>query len=123
MAHFAERDIDNVVLRVVAVVDEHEIDGESWCNTFFGGTWKQTSYNTRYNRHSGGKSPLRKNYAGIGFDYNTKLDAFIPPQRYPSWILDEEKGEWESPIPMPTDGVMYEWDEPSTSWIKDLSHG
>ena len=106
MAHFAELDIDNVVLRVVAVVDEHEIDGEDWCNTFFGGTWKQTSY-----------------YAGVGFHYTSQLDAFIPLQRYPSWILDEEKGEWESPIPMPTDGVMYEWDEPSTSWIKDLSHG
>ena len=118
MAHFAELDIDNVVLRVVVVADEHEADGENWCNSFAGGTWKQTSYNTHRNMHSGEKSPLRKNYAGVGYHYDGQLDGFIPPKPYPSWILDEEAGRWESPVPRPPDSAEHhiKWNEETLSW-------
>ena len=116
MAHFAELDENNIVVRVIVVTDQHEDDGENWCNSFAGGTWKQTSYNTNRNRHSGEKSPLRKNYAGIGFHYDAQLDGFIPPKPYPSWILDEEKGQWESPIPHPTGEPGYVRNEATLSW-------
>jgi hypothetical protein len=116
VAHFAELDENNIVLRVIVVDDQHEDDGENWCHDFAGGTWKQTSYNTLRNSHSEGKSPLRKNYAGIGFQYDASLDGFIPSQPYPSWLLDEEVCQWESPVPMPTDGARYEWNEATLSW-------
>jgi len=116
MAHFAEIDENNIVLRVIVIDDTHEADGENWCNNFADGAWKQTSYNTHQNMHSGGKSPLRKNYAGIGFRYDARLDGFIPPQTYPSWILDEGMCQWESPVPMPTDGAEYRWNEATLSW-------
>ena len=111
MAHFAELDQNNIVLRVVVVDDQYESDGENWCQNFFnGGTWKQTSYNGN----------IRKNYAGIGYTYDLTRDAFIPPQPYPSWLLNEETCLWESPVPYPeeTEGnpVMYTWDEETTSW-------
>tara|TARA_B100001123_G_scaffold183774_1_gene210413 strand:- start:318 stop:692 length:375 start_codon:yes stop_codon:yes gene_type:complete len=124
MAHFAELDKDNLVVRVVVVSDQHELDGENWCKNFFGGgVWKQTSYNTIHNKHSGGKSPLRKNYAGVGFRYYANLDAFIPPKPFASWVLDEEAGQWLAPVPIPTDGLSYEWDESSTSWVQHHFHG
>ena len=116
MAHFAELDENNIALRVIVVDDAHEADGENWCNEFAGGTWKQTSYNTFRNAHSGEKSPLRKNYAGISFHYDTSLDGFIPPQPYPSWLLDKEVCQWESPVLMPTDGEEYRWNEATLSW-------
>ena len=118
MAHFAELTENNIVLRVVVVDDEHENDGENWCHNLLGGNWKQTSYNTSGNRHSGEKSPFRKNYAGIGFQYDARLDGFIPSQSYPSWILDEEAGRWESPVPRPTDSAKHyiKWNEETLSW-------
>ncbi|MFZ3043830.1 MAG: hypothetical protein WA058_01845 [Minisyncoccia bacterium] len=87
MAHFAELDEHNIVLRVIVVADEHEADGENWCHNFAGGRWKQTSYNGR----------IRKNYAGIGYTYDEARDAFIPPQPGSDWILDEATCRWKAP--------------------------
>ena len=108
MAHFAELDENNIVLRVVVINDDYEADGENWCNNFFGGTWKQTSYN----------ETIRKNYAGIGFIYDETRDAFIPPQPYNSWILNETTCRYEAPVPYPSDNKMYEWDEDIINWIE-----
>lgn len=106
MAHFAELDNNNIVLRVIVVPDESEADGENWCTNLFGGTWKQTSYN----------ATIRKNYAGIGFTYDPALDAFIPPQPFPSWSLNTETCNWDSPQPYPDDGQLYFWNEETKSW-------
>ena len=115
MAHFAEINASNEVLRVVVVAndelldengDEQESLGATFCNTLFGGTWKQTSYNGN----------IRKNYAGIGYTYDSGRDAFIPPKPYASWTLNETTCQWEAPTAMPADGNMYEWNESTTSW-------
>lgn len=116
MAHFAELDSNNVVLRVVVVGNkdtsdangvEKESIGAAFCERLYGGTWKQTSYNGNF----------RKHYAGIGYTYNADIDAFIPPKPYPSWILNNDTVNWEAPVPMPDDGLMYSWDEDSQSWV------
>jgi len=104
MAHFAEIDSNNKVLRVIVVADEHEANGAEWCNSLLGGTWVQTSYNNR----------IRKQYAGIGFTYNEEADVFVAPQPYPSWLLDASHN-WQAPTPKP-DGNYY-WDETSLSWL------
>ena len=115
MAHFAEIDNNSVVLRVVVIDNKDTADangvekehiGAAFCEKLFGGTWKQTSYN-------GNK---RKNYAGIGYTYDATRDAFIPPQPYPSWTVNEATCQWQAPTPMPTDGKRYSWDEATTSW-------
>ena len=124
MAHFAKLDENNIVLQVVVVNDFYEADGENWCKELFGtDSWKQTSYNTRGGVHYAensnspdGGTALRKNYAGIGYSYNPTLDAFIPPQSFPSWILDETTCLWESPVPKPDDGNLYDWNESTQSW-------
>jgi hypothetical protein len=106
MAHFAEIDQNNVVLRVIVVSDTLEAQGSEWCHDAFGGIWVQTSYNGR----------IRKNFAGIGYTYDPARDAFIPPNPgYPSWTLDEATCQWVPPVPMPTDG-MYVWDESTLAW-------
>jgi hypothetical protein len=105
MAHFAEIDSNNIVQRVIVVHDSLEANGAQWCHDTFGGTWLQTSYNGR----------IRKNFAGIGFTYDPARDAFIPPQPYPSWTLDEQTCQWVPPVPMPTDG-MYVWNESTLAW-------
>ena len=115
MAHFAEIDSNNIVLRVVVVADEFEADGESWCANLWGGTWKQTSYNTYANTHPGNK-PFRKNYAGPGFTYDSSKDAFIPPKPYPSWSLDEATCIWKAPVDFPNDGKPYSWNEEDSKW-------
>ena len=116
MAHFAELDENNKVLRVVVVANdvlldddgvEQESVGIAFCQKLFGGTWKQTSYNGNF----------RKNYAGIGYTYDRGRDEFIPPKPYNSWILNESTCRWEAPIPYPSDGQMYNWDEETTSWV------
>lgn len=115
MAHFAEIGLDNKVLRVIVVhnnelLDENgqesEAKGAEFCRNLFGGTWVQTSYNANF----------RKNYAGVDFTYDTQRDAFIPPKPYPSWVLNESTCNWDSPVPHPTDGKRYFWDEATTSW-------
>ena len=81
------------------------------------GTWLQTSYNTSGGKHPEGR-PLRKNYAGIGYTYDPVRDAFIPPQPYASWTLDEETCLWQSPVAMPTDGKQYVWNEATLQWAE-----
>lgn len=120
MAHFAELDQFNKVKRVIVVANsdtsdaagvEKEHIGAAFCERLFGGTWKQTSYNGNF----------RKNYAGIGYSYDATRDAFIPPQPFASWVLDEFTCQWKAPTPMPTDGKRYTWDENTTSWVEASS--
>jgi hypothetical protein len=80
------------------------------------GEWIQTSYNTHGGVHKLGGTPLRKNYAGVGFTYDRTRDAFIPPQPFASWTLNENTCLWSAPTPMPTDGKNYFWNESITSW-------
>lgn len=118
MAHFAEIDEQGVVLRVLVVDNAQEADGQNFlANTLgLGGTWVKTSYNTSGGIHSGGGTPLRKNYAGIGYTYDSVRDAFIPPKPYASWTLNEESCLWQAPVAKPTDGAFYTWNEETTSW-------
>lgn len=116
MAYFAELDASNKVLRVLSVSNDNcpdpAPDNEQQGIDFLAGlglgsNWKQTSYHANF----------RKNYAGIGFSYDEDRDAFIPPQPYPSWVLNEETCRWEPPVPYPTDGEQYSWDEETESWV------
>jgi hypothetical protein len=97
MAHFAELDPANLVLRVIVVPDEVEATGEAWCANLLGGRWKQTSYNTRGGAHQRGGKPFRKNYAGIGYTYDAQRDAFIPPKPTPEAVFDEPSCTWRVP--------------------------
>jgi hypothetical protein len=120
MAHFAELDGDNVVLRVVVVSNEQaptEQAGIDYLNStpITEGTWKQTSYNTKAGVHLLGGTPFRKNYAGRGYTYNADLDAFISPKPFPSWILNETKGIYEAPVASP-EGNRYAWNEAEQRW-------
>ena len=126
MAHFAELDENNIVLRVIVVSDDDAINGEVFCNNLLDGNWKQTSYNTHGGVHyapdtqtSDDGVALRKNYAGIGDTFDEGRDAFMTPQPYPSWTLDEDTCWWEPPIPEPpsVSGGYYEWDEPTLNWV------
>jgi hypothetical protein len=108
MSHWAELDENNQVLRVT-VGDNHDPNGDEgyqWLLDNLGGRWVQTSYNSKF----------RKHYAAIGFSYDELLDAFIPPKPFDSWILDEETCQWKAPIPYPTDGFTYDWNEANQSW-------
>ena len=115
MAHYAK--IEDGIVTQVIVADQDFIDSGA-----VGSGWVQTSYNTSGGVHYGpdrqpdGGIALRKNYAVIGGIYDAKRDAFYASQPYPSWILNEQTCWWESPVPMPTDGI-YEWDEVSRSWV------
>lgn len=108
MAHFAEIDNDNKVVRVLVVPDEQEHRGQDFLanDLSLGGNWVQTSYNAR----------IRKNYAGIGFTYDANRDAFIAPKPFDSWLLDEETCQWNAPVEYPTDGLMYQWNEDDKDW-------
>jgi hypothetical protein len=122
MAHFAEIDSNNIVIRVLVVGDDQENRGQEFLSNdlALGGNWIQTSYNTRGGKHVLGGTPFRKNYAGIGYTYDSTRDAFIPPRPalYPSWILDENSCLWTPPLPYPNDGKRYKWDEPTVSWVE-----
>ena len=122
MAHFAK--VNNGIVEQVIVAEpeffETFVDSSP-------GQWIQTSYNTRggvhYNPETGEPSAdqskaLRKNYAGIGYSYDATRDAFIPPKPYASWVLDEQTCLWNAPVPYPTDGKRYQWDEATTSWVE-----
>jgi hypothetical protein len=117
MAHFAQLNEENLVTQVIVVANqdtadqdgvENEAIGIEFCTNLLGGRWVQTSYNAN----------IRKNYAGIGYKYDATLDAFIPPQPFESWTLNEETAQWESPTPYPDDGKRYSWDEETTSWVE-----
>ena len=121
MAHYAYLDENNIVTMVIVGKNEDEAPGD-W-ETYYGA--KRTSYNTRGgvyydpNTNEPGADQtkaFRKNYAGIGYTYDAARDAFIPPQPYPSWVLDESSCLWEAPVPYPTDGNRYYWDEADQSW-------
>ena len=117
MAHFAEIDENNIVVRVLVTDNGMSNEGHDWLVENLGGTWIKTSYNTRGGAHLSNGEPLRKNYAGVGYTYDEDRDAFIPPKPFPSWVLDDETCLWEAPIAYPEDGVMYEWDEEPTDWV------
>lgn len=117
MAHFAQLDDNNVVTQVIVVANEellfegveNETQGVIFCRSLFGNDtkWVQTSYNGN----------IRKRYAGIGYTYDADKDAFIAPQPYPSWTLDENT-DWQPPVAMPEDGKAYAWFEPNQEWIE-----
>ena len=113
MAHFAKV-VDGKVTQVIVAEPEFF---ETFVDTS-PGEWIQTSYNTRGGQHTQGGTPLRKNYAGIGFTYDRIRDAFIPPQPFPSWTLDDETCLWNAPVAYPDDGKIYNWDEATTNWVE-----
>ena len=126
MAHFALLDENNIVTFVTVGRDEDN-GKEAELNARTGQVYKQTSYNTRggiyYTPGTSEPDPdqskaFRKNYAGIGYTYDSVIDGFIPPQPYPSWLLNTTTGLWEAPVPYPTDGKQYVWDEDVLSWVK-----
>jgi hypothetical protein len=119
MAHYAFLDENNVVTQVIVGNDEENgIDWEQHYGEFQGQTCKRTSYNTIGGVHTGGGTPFRKNYAGIGYTYDEQKDAFIPPKPFPSWLLNEKTCLWNTPIPYPSDKKSYEWDESTISWVE-----
>lgn len=116
MAHFAEIDDTNTVLRVIVVNNadtlnadgqEDEAVGIAFCQNLFGGNWVQTSYNGN----------MRARYAGIGFTYDAGRNVFLTPKPYPSWVLDEVTTEWVAPVPRP-EGGRWQWDEDTLSWVE-----
>lgn len=116
MAHFAQLDENNIVIQVIVVNNndimengqESEAKGIAFCRSLFGQdtNWAQTSYSGSF----------RVRYAGIGYTFDVALNAFIPPQPYPSWSLDTTTCDWVPPVPMPDDGKFYVWDEATLSW-------
>lgn len=127
MAHYASIDENNIVTQVLVVSNEQEHRGQDFLanDLGLGGTWVKTSYNTRGGVYYDPSTNLpaedqskayRKNYAGIGFSYDDQRDAFIPPQPYASWTLNEDSCLWESPVPYPEDENFYTWNEETTSW-------
>ena len=117
MSHFAKLDENNIVKFVT--VGRQEDDGkEAELCARTGDVYKQTSYNTHGGVHALGGTPLRKNYAGIGYTYDAGRDAFIPPKPYASWLLNETTCLWDAPVAMPNDGKRYSWDEATTSWVE-----
>jgi hypothetical protein len=111
MAHYAK--ISNTLVTQIIVAEPEFFD------TFVDdspGEWIQTSYNTWGGEHSNGETPLRKNFAGVGFTYDSVLDAFIEPQPYNSWTLNEDTCQWSSPVPYPNDNKDYTWNEETLTW-------
>ena len=115
MAHFAQLNAENLVTQVIVVANqdtadqdgvENEAIGIEFCTNLLGGKWKQTSYNAN----------IRKNYAGVGYKYDATLDAFIPPQPFASWVLDQDKAQWKAPVDYPTDEGRFTWNEATLTW-------
>jgi hypothetical protein len=125
MSHFAKLDENNIVTFVTVGRQEDDGREQELCDRT-GDVYRQTSYNTRggvhYDPETGEPSEdqskaLRKNYAGIGFTFDEVRDAFIPPQPFPSWVLNEESCLWDAPVPYPSDGGLYSWDEAAGEWV------
>jgi len=121
MSHFAEINSDNIVQRVL-VIEQEDINTGNWGSP---DNWIKTSYNTRGGVHYAsdtntpdGGVALRKNYAGMGFTYNEAKDAFIPPQPFASWTLDDDTCGWNPPTAYPEDDIVYDWDEDNTQWVE-----
>ena len=118
MAHWAELDESNKVLRVLVTSNEELDEGYQWLIDTFGGNWIKTSYNTVKNQHLLGGTPLRGTYAGIDFTYDTINDRFIPPKPFSKWIFNEEEYEWNSPVPYP-DAGFWIWNDDLGKWVED----
>jgi hypothetical protein len=116
MAHYAFLNENYIVTEVIVGRDESNFDWESHYGDIRGQLCKRTSYNTVGGIHKSGGQPFRKNYAGIGFIYDSVRDAFYSQQPYPSWILNEQTCLWESPVPYPNDNKIYTWNEEQISW-------
>ena len=125
MAYYAVLDENNIVIDMKSAGHENDWNGEVEWKKETGQVHKRTSYNTRGGIHYDPETnepsvdqskAFRKNYAGIGYTYDESRDAFIPPQPYPSWILNEETCLWDSPVPYPTDGERYNWNEENQTW-------
>ena len=118
MAHYAFLNMQNIVTEVI--VGKDETDGNTNWEIHYGNIreqiCKRTSYNTVGGVHSGGGTPFRKNYAGIGYTYDESRDAFIPPKPFDSWTLNETSCLWEAPVAYPTDGERYMWNEETQAW-------
>ena len=113
MSHFAKVN-NGIVVQVIVAEPE-------FFNTFVDsspGQWIQTSYNTHGGVHTLGGTPLRKNYAGIGYTYDPQRDAFIPPKPYASWVLNDDTCLWDAPVAMPDDGKVYTWNEGTQAWVE-----
>ena len=121
MAHYAFLDENNIVTQVIVGKDEEDLaEGITSWEEYYGNlknqVCKRTSYNTRAGEHVEGGTPFRGNYAGIGYTYDEALDAFIPPQPFASWTLDEATYSWVSPVPYPEDGEIYVWNDQAGAW-------
>ena len=128
MASFAKLNSENIVITVESVVNdvlkdsngiEQETIGVQFLKNLYNepnAIWKQTSYNTNAGVHSLGGTAFRKNHAGIGYTYDETKDAFIPQKPYNSWILNETTCNWDAPIPYPTNGQEYNWNEETQNW-------
>ena len=118
MSHFAK--VENGIVTTVMVAEKDVLDTGLWGDPSL---FVQTSYNTKGGVHLNGGTPLRKNYAGIGYTYDAQRDAFIPPKPYPSWVLNEDTCLWNAPVAAPSDAntgtppKFYDWDEATTSWV------
>jgi hypothetical protein len=122
MAHYAFLDENNIVTEVIVGRDEDDLaEGVTSWEDYYGAVrgqrCVQTSYNTYAGEHIADRIAFRGNYAGIGFEYREDLDAFIPPQPFPSWSLDEETFSWVSPEPFPEADGFWVWDEESGAWV------
>lgn len=114
MSHFAK--VENGIVTSVIVIEQDVLNLGHWGDP---ASYVQTSYNTSGGVHTQGGTPLRKNFAGIGYSYDSGRDAFIPPSPFPSWVLNEDTCLWGAPTPMPVEeGKMFKWDEPTTSWVE-----
>ena len=118
MAHFAKLGVGNVVETIEVISNDVALTeqvGIDFLNNLYNtrDVWKQTSYNNN----------IRKNYAGVGYSYDEARDAFIPPKPYPSWTLNEESCQWDSPVAYPVDGKLYTWDEPNKGWVVQEAFG
>jgi len=116
MSHFAK--VENGIVTQIIVIEQDVLNTGYWGDPSM---WVQTSYNTYAGEHRLGGTPLRKNYAGIGYSYDTERDAFIPPKPYVSWVLNEETCQWAAPVAMPdvVEGKYYTWDEPNLAWVEN----
>ena len=111
MSHFAK--VENGTVTQVIVIEQDVLNLGHWGDP---ASWVQTSYNTHGGVHVNGGTPLRKNFAGIGYTYDSERDAFYAPQPFASWILDEDTCVWQAPVERPTEG-RYVWDEETVAWL------
>lgn len=120
MAHYAFLDENNIVTYVMPGKDQDtdNVNWEKFYSNELGQKCKRTSYNTRCGEHLLGGVPYRKNYAGYGYYYDERRDAFIPPKLYSSWVLNEVTCCWDAPVSYPADGKKYYWDENLINWVE-----